>query len=78
MTTSDAAFASLAEEVKRAREALLELVASERDRAWHPYELKTRARNGGSASAMSLALDGLVADGELVVDSDLMVSLPAQ
>ena len=36
MTTTDAAFASLADQVKRAREALLELVASERDRAWHP------------------------------------------
>jgi len=78
MTTSDAAFASLADEVKQAREALLKLAASERDRAWHPYELKTRARNGWSAGAMSLALDGLITDGALIVDSDLLVSLPTQ
>lgn len=76
--TSDAAFESLTDEILQARRALLALTASEPGKRWHPYELKTRARNGWSASAMGLALDGLIDEGSFEVHDDLLVSLPRQ
>jgi hypothetical protein len=72
--TTDAAFQSLTEEIEAARGALLTLARSESGRAWHPYELKTRARNGWSSGAMGLALDSLLADGQLVAADGLLVT----
>lgn len=74
--TTDAAFQSLTDEIEAAREALLTMAASEPGRAWHPYELKTRARNGWSSGAMGLALDSLIVDGRLVATDGLHVVIP--
>jgi hypothetical protein len=69
----DATFAALTKEIAAAREAML-AVAGERPKDWwNPYELKTTARNGWSAGAMSLALDALVESGALEVGPDLRV-----
>jgi hypothetical protein len=59
----DATAAALAEDVATAEEALRNLAAAEPERWWAAYELKAQARNGGSAGAMSMALNRLVDDG---------------
>jgi len=64
-TVSDIAYAALSEEIVAASTALLELVDEDPSHLWHPYDLKTRVRNGWSAGAVSLALNGLIEDGTL-------------
>jgi len=75
MTMPDAAFTSVAEEIASAKEELLRLITAEPERQWHVYELKTQARNGGSASAVALALDALIDAGDVRVEDDLAVVL---
>lgn len=61
----DATSAALAEEVKAAQRALVELITHEPRDCWRAYELKAKARNGWSAGAMSLALNRLLENGIL-------------
>jgi hypothetical protein len=74
-SVTDAAFASLTDEIVAARGALLELMQDQTDRVWSAYELKTRAQNGWSSGAMTLALEGLVDDGTVEVLPDLQIRL---
>jgi hypothetical protein len=62
--------ADLTEEIAAARAALIETVQSEPDTWWSAYDLKIDVRNGWSAGAMSLALNGLVADGTFDAEGD--------
>jgi len=71
-TTLDPTAAALAGEVMAAREAVLELCKSDAERPRLAYELKREARNGWSAGAMTLALNGLLADGLLQAEGDLI------
>jgi hypothetical protein len=58
----DPAYAALSDEVRVASEALVAFAKQHPDQWWDPYELKTRAEyNGWSVSAMSLALNRLIA-----------------
>jgi hypothetical protein len=71
--TRDPAFASVSNEVRAARDALVE-TAGQRE-WWTAYELKVRARNGWGSGAMSLAMNDLVEDGTFEVGDDLKVRL---
>jgi hypothetical protein len=67
----DATAAAAAKEVAAAENAIRALASADQDRSWSAYELKTQARNGWSASAMSVALNRLVDDGILeLTDGD--------
>jgi len=68
--TTDPLATHLTEEIAEARTALVALCESQPERAWPAYELKTQARNGWSAGAMSLALSRLLDDGVLRADGD--------
>jgi hypothetical protein len=74
-TMTDATFASLTDEIEAAKRALLDVLGSEPPRPWHPYELKTRARNGCSAGSVNLGLDALIAEGTVDVTPDMQVRL---
>jgi hypothetical protein len=76
-TVTDAAFASLTDEIVAARDALLELMQDQPERVWSAYELKTQAQNGWSGGAMTLALEGLIDDGAVEVLPDLRIRLPS-
>jgi hypothetical protein len=73
--TFDHAYAAVAEEVRAARDALVRVAGAQKNEWWYPADLRMQARNGWSAGAMGVALDGLVDDGVFEVSPDLCVRL---
>ncbi len=68
--TSDPLATHLTQEIVEASAALVDLCKSQPDRDWPAYELKTQARNGWSAGAMSMALSRLLDEGVLWAEGD--------
>ena len=62
-------------EVIGSRRALVDVARAEPGRWWHPHELRQLARNGWSAGAMGIALDGLIARSVFEVGADQRVRL---
>jgi predicted amino acid dehydrogenase len=71
--TVDVTSVALSKEVEAAAKEIVEVASVEPGRWWPAYELQTRARNGSSAGAVSLALSRLVDEGKFESgDGDLI------
>jgi len=68
--TYDPTATALTEEIAAARVAIVDLCERDRERTWHAYELKARARNGWSAGAMNLAFNDLLDEGVFHLEGD--------
>jgi hypothetical protein len=76
MMAADAPYTTLTDEIEAARSALIGLAQTEQaSHWWNAYDLKTQARNGWSAGAMSLAMNQLIDDGTFEVNDDRRVRL---
>jgi hypothetical protein len=75
---ADPLYTALADEINAARSAIIAVAERERPGGWwNAYDLKTHARNGWSAGAISLAMNDLIADGTFEVGEDRRVRLRA-
>ncbi len=73
--TVDGTYTLLAADVERAEGALIDVAKAEPGKWWYPHELRQFARNGWSAGAMGIALDGLIARSIFEVGADQRVRL---
>lgn len=71
--TVDVTSAALSKEMETAAEDLVKIASAEPTRWWPAHELQTKARNGSSPGAVSLALGNLIDDGKFEFgDGDLL------
>ena len=71
--TVDVASAALSREIEAAAQDLIATASVEPERWWAAYDLQTKARNGSSAGAVSLALGRLADEGRVEFgDGDLI------